>query len=448
MIAIIGGGIAGLSAAYELTVRRVPFRLFEASSRLGGLIHTERVGGFTIEAGADSMLAQKRAGLELCAELGLEPRIIPTRTPRTSFVLHHGRLHALPSPSMLGIPTTWKGLLAYDLLSPAARARIALEPLIPRAPRAAESIGDFFRRRFGHETANLVAQPLLGAIYAGDVNRLSLRMLVPRLADAESGGSVLGWMRRGIAAGDTAGAFRSLSSGMGELVDAIRRRLPADAVSLDSPALALEPGWRVHARAGAIDCAGVIIAAPAHTAATLLSPVDAEAASLCAATQYVSTAAVALAWPRAAVRHPLHGTGFVVVRPSNAVRVTACTWASSKFEGRAPVGSVLLRAFFGGADDAGAVDLTDEHLVGTAVGDLAAILSIDGPPTLARVYKWRDAGAQHDTTQPARMARLSERLADHRGLFVTGSGFRSVGVPDCIADGRATAAAAASFASL
>ncbi len=116
MIAIVGGGISGLSAAYELSIRKIPFTLFEASSRLGGLVRTEHVAGFTIEAGADSMLAQKRAALDLCAEVGLQPRLISPKDPKTAFVLHRGTLHPLPAPAMLGIPATWKGLATYSLL--------------------------------------------------------------------------------------------------------------------------------------------------------------------------------------------------------------------------------------------------------------------------------------------------------------------------------------------
>src|SRR5215211_1423886 len=175
MIAIVGGGIAGLSAAYELASRKAPFRLFEASDRLGGLIRTERIDGFTIEAGADSMLAQKRAGVDLCIELGLESHLVATRVPRTAFVLHAGRLHPLPSPSMLGIPASWSGLIRFDLLPATARARLAIEPLIPRRTRHQhESIGAFFARRFGRATVDLLAQPLLGGIHSGDVNQLSL----------------------------------------------------------------------------------------------------------------------------------------------------------------------------------------------------------------------------------------------------------------------------------
>jgi oxygen-dependent protoporphyrinogen oxidase len=446
MIAIVGGGIAGLSAAYELSIRGIPFRLFEASDRLGGLIRTERMEGFTIEAGADSMLAQKRAALDLCVELGLESHLIATKTPRTAFVLHEERLHPLPSPSMLGIPATWTGLLTFDLLPLIARARIALEPLVPRG-RADEneSIGSFFARRFGPASVELLAQPLLGGIHSGDVNALSLHGLMPRLAEAESTGSVLRWVQRAARSPSPGGAFRSLSGGMGELVEAIYARLPAGSVQLNAAVVAIEPierGWKLREGGRELACSAIILATPAHAAARLLSRVDPDAAVLCERTDYVSTASVVLAFPRDAIRHPLNGTGFVVARGSHRGRMNACTWVSSKFEGRAPDDAVLLRVFFGGALDPGAAALSDDELVAHAVRELTPVLSIAGTPLFTRAYRWHNAGAQHDITHPARMRQLRQRLDRAPGLFVTGSGFNSVGVPDCVADGRATAVAA------
>ena len=443
-VAVVGAGIAGLAAAFELHARGAAVTVFEASTRAGGLIHTDRVDGFTIEAGADSMLAQKRAGVDLCAELGLTPRLLTMRSPRTAFVLHGGRLHPLPSPSLLGIPATWRQLARYDLLPWSARARVALEPLVPaRRGSGDEAIGPFFRRRFGPAVAERLAQPLLGGIHAGDIERLSLPALFPRLAEAERSGSVLRWARRSARASDAGGAFRSLAGGMGELVHAIVRRLPEDAVRLSLPVSALAPRddhWIVTTAAGAEPFAAVILACPAPAVAALLAPFDPEAASLCAAVRYASTVSVALTWPREAVAHPLAGSGFVVPRAAGAGRLTACTFVSSKWEGRAPAGEVLLRAYLGGADDPAAVDLDDDALTGIAVRELSAILSIAGPPRIVRVYRWRDAGALHEVGHLARVGLLEQRLARHRGLLVTGSGFRATGVPDNIADGRAVAA--------
>lgn len=449
MIAIVGGGISGLAAAYELSVRRIPFTLFESSSRPGGLVHTDRVDGFTIEAGADSMLAQKRAGVDLCHELGLGSRLLTMNEPRTACVFHDGVLHPLPSPAMLGIPATWRGLASYSLLPIAARARVAMEPLVPPQAAADESVAAFFGRRFGRGTLARLVQPLVGGIHAGDIGRLSIRSTLPRFAETErSGRRLLPWIRQTARASEAGGAFRSLASGMGELVEGIVRRLPPEAMQLNAPVTALrrlDSGWMVTAGSVEQSCQAVILACPAYVAADLLRAVDAEAAALCARVRYVSTASVALAFARAAVAHPLRGSGFVVARTRSDLRITACTYVSSKWQGRAPAGCVLLRAYVGGAHDPDAVDMDDATLTGIVQRELSAILSITGSPLLARVYRWPRAGAQHDVGHLARLGALEARLQGTPGLFVTGSGFRSIGVPDCLADGRAVAATAGRF---
>ena len=366
---------------------------------------------------------------------------------RTAFVMKHGHLYPLPSASVLGMPITWRGITEYELLSPAARARLALEPLIPPRRNAGdESVGAFFRRRFGDETVDLVAEPLLGGIHAGDVEALSMTSLFPRFVEAEaSGGSVLRSLRntRPPSAGD--GLFRSLAGGMGDLVSALERRMPDGSIRCNAPVAAIVKDgkrWLVPAAGTTVTARAVIIAAPARVASELIRPIDPRAGSLCGEVPYVSTVSVALAWPRSAVAHPLEGSGFVVARRYNDVRITACTWVSSKWSGRAPAGAVLLRVFAGGAHDPGVVDLPDGEIVDTACRDLSGLLGTSGDPLVTRVYRWRDAGAQHNVGQIARVSEIEKRLAQHPGLFVAGSGFRSVGIPDCVADGRAAAAAA------
>ena len=450
MIAIVGGGISGLAAAFELSRRQRPFVLFEASARLGGLIQTVHDSGFTIEAGADSMLVQKRAALDLCDDLGLSPHLLTMREPRSAFVLHGGRLHPLPAGSLLGIPSTWSSLASYTLLPPSARLRMAMEPMVRgRVPAGDESIASFFGRRLGVATVERLAQPLLGGIHAGNVHELSVRALFPRLVEAERSGGLLRWARRTARARSAAGAFRSLPRGMSELVKAIEARLPGDAVRRNTPVRSVEhdsDGWRVNTDDGPVAARAVVLACPAFTTGALLSPIDAEAADLCAGVPYVSTVSVALAWPRQAVRHPLEGSGFVVAQAANEPRITACTWVSSKWDHRAPAGHVLLRAYLGGASDPQAVDLSDDEIVSVVVRELSAILSITGSPELTRVFRWTHQGAQHVVGHQARMAELEQRLLRHPGLFVAGSGFRSIGIPDCVADGRAVAAEAGAFA--
>ena len=405
-IVIVGAGISGLAAAYELTKRGRRVRVLEASDRAGGLIRTERVEGFTIEAGPDSILNAKPAALELIRELGLEADVQHVRAGSRAFVLKGRTLHPLPQPSFLGIPLTPEALATYDLLSPEGRARMARERTVPpRGGSEDESVGAFFRRRFGDEVVDLVAQPLLGGIHAGDIDQLSMRSLFPRLLEAErerghvtptpddqptdvpahaAGVSPKPRRSSGEAkAGE--GGFASLRGGMARLVEALEASL--------SPGT-IEYGQRVESLAET-DAACVIIAAHAYSAAALVRPIDARAADLCAQVPYVSTASVALAYPRDAIAHPLNGTGFVVARRHSDARITACTWVSSKWEDRAPEGWALLRAFIGGAHDPGAVDLPDEELVDIVGRDLSAVLGITGVPWLTRVSRWPRAGAQH-----------------------------------------------------
>ena len=449
MVIIAGGGITGLAAAYELARRGVEFALLEAGSRAGGLVHTEHVDGFTIDAGADSLLVQKPAAIQLCEELGLAPRLMSTKLPRTAYVLRNGRLHALPSPSVLGIPTSLGALARYSLLDWPDRARLAAEPLMPRRRLDDESVASFFRRRFGPATVGLIAEPLLGGIHAGDIEQLSMPSIFPRLTEAEQApGGVIRALARAPRPGLSEGLFRALRGGMSELVTAIIASLPAGALRTGAAVTGLQrrgAGWSVLTDAQAFDAPAVILALPSRTAAVLLRPLDERAASSCASVPYVSTASVALAWKRADIAHPLAGSGFVVARRHNSTRITACTWVSSKWEDRAPPDHVLLRAFTGGAHDPGAVDATDDQLIADAVRDLTPVLGIAGPPVLTRVFRWRDAGAQHVVGHRARMTALAARLREHPGLLAAGSGFESIGIPDCVANGRRAAAAAADY---
>ena len=436
-VVIIGAGITGLTAAYEVARLGAQPIVYEASARAGGLIHTEHADGFTIEAGPDSVLGAKPAALALIREIGLESDVQRVRPPGGAFVLRGTTLYRLPQPSFLGIPLTREALDAYDLLSPEARERMAAEPSIPRrASDEDESVGAFFRRRFGSETVDLIAQPLLGGIHAGDIEQLSMRSLFPRLLDLERDrGTVMGGASAAPAASDAneIKGFASLRGGMGTLVRALEARVPPGAIRYGA-AIARIDDIRSPGRA-------VIFAAPASAAARLLEPIDAEAARLCAQVPYVSTASVALAWPRTLVPHPLEGTGFVVARRHSDARITACTWVSSKWEGRAPEGHVLLRAFIGGAHDPGAASLPEAELVAIVRRDLRAVLGITAEPSLARVYRWPHAGAQHLVGHLDRVAEIERRVRPY-GIIVAGSGFRAVGIPDCIADARRAAAEA------
>ena len=227
---VIGGGIAGLSAAFEAKKRGVSFILVEAQPQLGGIIRTESENGFTIDAGPDAIFTQKPAAIQLCQELGLADRLMSTKLPRTAFVMRNGSLHPLPEASVLGIPTKWAPFAASSLLSPMGKFRMSLDLVIPRNRSSEdESIASFFRRRFGREAVHYLAEPLLAGIHAGNVDRLSVNALLPNLRDAERHhGSVIRAYRKARGNIKTDGPFRSLPGGIGELIDTLIKALPND----------------------------------------------------------------------------------------------------------------------------------------------------------------------------------------------------------------------------
>jgi len=445
---VVGGGIAGLAAAYELQARGLQFRLFERATRPGGVILTDRVGGFTIDAGPDALLIQKPAAVHLCRQIGLGDRLQPTRKPRTAYIMRDGRLHPLPEGSVLGIPRDVRALATTRLFSLPGKMRMAAELFVPAAPtNGDESIASFIGRRFGREAVTYLAEPLLAGIHAGDVNRLSMRDLFPRFMDAErQHGSVLRAFRQlrqpAHRSGD--GAFYSLPDGLGELVDALVATLPSRALRLGVAVdrITANGTFVVRTTEGEVRARSVILTTPAYVAGSLVASLDEELALLCNGVEYASSATIAFAYRRDDIRHSLLGSGFVIPRVERTTMMAA-SWVSSKWPGRAPEGHVLLRAFIGGARDPGAMRLTDEELRAGAERELGRILGITGVPVLTRIYRWERANAQHEVGHLERMAAIERRLAAWPGLFVTGSGFRGVGIPDCIADARATAASAA-----
>ena len=448
-VAVIGGGVSGLAAAYELRKRKRSVAVLERAGRAGGIIQTERVGEFVIDTGPDALLVQKPAAVALCNELGLGDRLFPTKVPRTAFILRNGELHPLPGSSILGFPTRVKPLLRSTLFSARAKLRIAAEVFVPRnRTKEDESIADFVRRRFGSEAVTFIAEPLLAGIHAGDVERLSMRALFPRLVEAEAkSGSVIRAFRRQRGPLNTDGAFRSFPNGLGELVDALSRAVPKESIRLEAPVTAIkkDDGFMVHVHGSpSIHARAVVLSIPAFAAAELLAPLDSDLAAACETIRYLSTATVVFAFPREAVQHNLRGTGFVVPR-TEGLRITAGAWISSKWAQRAPEGYVLLRAFLGGAREPDVLSKTDQELATAALADLTALLGISDVPALTRVYRWSRSSPQQEVGHAKLMHRIDAALARHPGLFISAAGFRGVGIPDCIADARATAGAAAEY---
>jgi len=449
-VVVVGGGVAGLAAAYELHRRGILVRVVERARRAGGVVLTEHVDRFTFDAGPDALLIQKPAAIQLCRELGLGDRLFTTSKPRAAFILRDGVLHPLPESSVLGIPRNVSALAATRLFSLAGKARMAMEILVRPRPAASgdESIASFIGRRFGAEAVTYLAEPLLAGIHAGDVNRLSMRALFPRFLEAErKHGSVLRAFRQLRQPASHDGAFMSLPGGLDEIVDALLRVLPAGTVSLGTGVQAVEAGarYRVVLEDGErIEAPAVVVCTPSYVAASLVRGLDADLAGLCDGIPYASSATVTFGYRREAVAHPLRGSGFVVPKVEGTT-IMAGSWISSKWRDRAPSGHVLLRAFIGGARDPRAMDMDDGDLIRAAESEMGWLMGFQGPPIFTRLHRWERANAQHEVGHLDRMAAIDARLAARPGLFVTGSGFRGVGVPDCVADARATAAAVADY---
>jgi oxygen-dependent protoporphyrinogen oxidase len=458
-IAVIGGGVSGLAAAHRLVElsrergRRIELRLLEAGDRLGGVIRTERSEGFVIDAGPDSFLSEKPAGVRLCERLGLDDRLVGTREElRRTFVVREGRLHPLPEGFLLMAPTAFWPLVTSSLFSWRGKLRMGLDLVLPRGPAGDQSLAQFVTRRFGREALERVAQPLVGGIYTADPEQLSLGATMPRFLVMErTQRSVIlaMWRQRRAAAvqsADGSGArwslFLSFDTGMQCLVDALAQRLPEGVVRLQAPVRSLvrqeTARWRVD---GQLDCDAVIVATPAHAAVPLLQPVDAGIAAELAAIPYASSATVTLAYRREDIPHPLDGFGFVVPHIERRA-LLAGTFSSLKYPGRAPAGTVLLRAFLGGALQPEILALDDTALVAAVQRELAALLGIRVPPLLTRIARWPNAMPQYQVGHLDRVARIAARLAGQRGLYLAGNAYGGVGIPDCIRSGEEAAEAA------
>ena len=462
-VLVVGGGITGLACAYELQHRarsaERPLRitLLEKAERLGGCILTERPDGFIVEGGPDCFLAEKPWARELCAELGIDGHLIGTSpASRRVYVLSDGRLHPLPEGFILLVPTTVWPFVTSSLFSWPAKLRMAMELFVrPRRDVEDENLGSFVRRRLGREVLDKIAEPLVAGIHAGDPETMSLRATFPRLLDLERdyGSLIRGMLARKRqmqagggalhASGRPASMFLTLAGGLGDMVERLAEALKDVEVRLGTGVEALSPlgsgGWRVSVAGGEpLEADAVVLAVPSWQAARLLARADKPLAELLETIPWVSSATVTSAWERAAVGHPLDGSGFVVPR-SEGRSITACTWSSVKFEGRAPEGRVLLRAFVGGAKQEALLELPDEEIAGMVRSDLGEILGLTGEPLFVKIYRWPRAMAQYTMGHLERVAAIEAARGRHPGLVLAGSSYRGVGIPDCIRQGRQAA---------
>ncbi|MGB1253632.1 MAG: protoporphyrinogen oxidase [Candidatus Promineifilaceae bacterium] len=445
---IVGGGITGLTAAYRLRRLRPEWSilLLEAGERLGGKLKTERVGEFVVEASADSFLARKPAGIALVEELGLADQIQGRRPEnRKTFVQRHGNLYRLPEGLTGLIPTNLDALYAHPLLSPEAAARVAQEPTLPiREGDEDESVGDFISRRMGRELYENLVEPLMGGIYGGRADLLSLQAVFPQLRNLElTHGSLLKGLTqpKKTTAAPSYPPFVSFKGGIGTLVDRLAAALDGVEVRTGcavESVMELDGGWEVVVDGGeGISAENLILTTPAYITSKLLANNNPELSNALAAIPHSSAAIVTLAFNKADIENQLNGYGYVIPRIEGK-EILACTWSSQKWGNRAPERSVLLRVYLGRYG----VDVTayeDSLLIGLAKAELAGVLGISAEATLTTLHRWKNSIPQYMLGHLDRIAKIRTLEADCTGLHLAGAYFDGVGIPDCIRHGDTVA---------
>jgi protoporphyrinogen/coproporphyrinogen III oxidase len=457
-LVIVGGGIAGLSAAWyaQQEARRqgveLQLTVLESSNRWGGKIYTEGAdgngdGALILEMGADAFLTRKPWALVLARELGLEDRIqgVNQENSRT-FVAHRGRLTPLPEGLQLLVTTQLLPFLRSPLFSPGGKLRVLLERFVPRRKaQGDETLADFVRRRLGAEALDKLAEPLLAGVYNAEPEHQSMLATFPQFPALEQQyGSLMRGSRAAHAEQKAAPSaippFISFKTGAHELIDALVDQLDAD-LRLHTAVEAVETcdggGYTLTlSSVETLEADAVIFATPANVTAKLLQQAAPEAAAHLREIRYAGIGTIYLSYRREDVPHPLDGFG-VVIPSSEGRRIDGMTWTSSKWAGRAPSGQGLLRVFFGGPQTRDVLDLNDADLLAVVREELSDLLGIEAQPLFQRIFRWREGYPQYDLGHLERVEAIEAALPP--GMIVTGSSYRGVGVPDCVKQGQAAA---------
>lgn len=464
-VLVVGGGITGLAAAHGLAVAGVPSMVVEAAGRVGGKIATEHADGFTIEVGPDSMLTTRPAGVALARAVGLSDDLVGVREPRVVHILRDGRPIPMPEGIGLILPTKVRPFVGTRLFSWPEKARMALDLVLPRVMASGdEPVGAYLRRRLGSALVDRLAGPLVGGIYGTSIDELSLDAVVPTLRDAErrhrslllAGLADGRRMRAAIAAARLRaaadgsppmrplGVFASLRGGMGDLVGALVRACEASGSAsflTGTRVEALEPtgaGVRVRLSDGrTLRFDGVIVTTPGPAAAEVLEPFAPAAAAAIASIPHASSTVVTLAYPTDAFPEPPVGHGWLIP-PSEGLPVSAFTWSSGKWAGRAPDGWVLMRAFLPGEPAEGR---GDADLVARARAALRRLARVTAEPALVRVSSYPGTMPRYTVGHLDRVARAEAALSATPAVRLAGAAFRGVGLPDCIAGAEAAVTA-------
>jgi oxygen-dependent protoporphyrinogen oxidase len=458
-IAIIGGGISGLTAAFALETQRragaLDYTLYESSPQLGGVLRTEHIDGCIVEAGPDSFISEKPWAADLCRTLGLGDQLIGSNdADRKTYILVRGRLIPMPDGLMFMVPTKILPTAFSPLFSWTTKLRMAKELFHPPlAANGDESVASMVERHYGAEMVDRLADPLLSGVYGGEAASLSVRAVLPRFAEMERTHGSLG--RAMLAARKkmprsnkpAPPLFTSLKNGMQQLIETLAPRLNQDSLITNAPVQSIQPrtgGWSVSAGLKSDHFNAVILALPALAAAKVLSTCSPELSSELAAIAYSSSITVGLGYDRNVRQSLPPGFGFLVPR-SEGMRLLAATFVHNKFPHRAPDDRALLRCFFAGSIAENIWQLSDDEIVTIVRTELQQILGLQAAPLFARVYKWKFAMAQYDVGHLDRLDRIDRLRQQLPGLALAGNGYRGIGVPDCVRSGQEAAKQAANI---
>jgi len=452
-LAIIGGGVTGLAAAWQAHFEGLDFTLFEATGRLGGILQTEYPEeGVVAEGGAESCLRSKPEFLELCQELGLQDEIISTLPDNSgAFVVREGQLHPIPQGFRLMAPSAWWPFLRSDLISWTGKLRAGLDLFLPvkeRLPDATEeSLSEFVTRRLGSEVLQYLAQPLVAGIYGADPQALSLDATMPLFQRLEQEhGSVIKGLRAMGTEGQAQGArynlFFSLKSGFGSVVSAIEEQLPKGSLQTGAAVDKLEPeidgkGWEVTVRGREPELFdAVVVALPAPLAAKLTQSFLPQVSETLAGICYRGAVTVNISYDRLVyLDHVPRAYGFVV--PAQERRpLLACTFNSRKWPSRGSEKRGVLRTYFGGPGMEWALTASDEDLISVSKSELSALLGLDHEPLDYSVHRWPIGLPEYRVGHRQRIQQVRHALEVHPGLRLAGNYLDGVGLPDCVRLGR------------
>jgi oxygen-dependent protoporphyrinogen oxidase len=437
-VAIIGGGVAGLSIAWAIRQRdpRATIFVLERGMETGGNIRTEQVDGYTCEWGPDGFLDNAPATLKLVADLGIQQQLLPSSdSARRRFIFRNGSLHE--------VPTSPVAFLRTRLLSLKGKLRLLGEPLGGRPPAGDESIHDFAARRIGREAATVMVGSMVSGIFAGDASQLSLKACFPRMWELEHAhGSLVRALlatrktrKAGDAAGAPAGRLTSFAGGMRNLIDGLDAAL-GGVIRRSTPALGLTRtaagAWQIETPGGRLEADAVVLSGPASESAALMRPLDGRMADELDGIQTAPLAVVCLGYDAQAAG-PLNGFGFLVPR-SEGVRILGALWETSIYPNRAPAGKALLRVMIGGATDPGAVDLDDEALLATVRDALKGTMGLEAVPEFVKIIRHRRGIPQYVRGHADRLQRLDALAAPHQTLVLAGNSYRGVSINSCIAE--------------